>query len=98
MALALVIPLWVAANLAVGLIVPTAMERAMQPLPQIAGAAGAAMGRIQMATSAAASGLVAILCNGHAAPAMTTLLTVFARLALASHLLLTRKTDGAAPL
>ena len=55
--LAPVISLLVLANLAFGLIMPNAMERAMQPLPQIAGARGAAMGCIQMALGAAVSGL-----------------------------------------
>lgn len=48
MPLMLVISLLVLSNLAFGLIVPNAKERAMEPLPQIAGAAGAAMGWIQM--------------------------------------------------
>jgi DHA1 family bicyclomycin/chloramphenicol resistance-like MFS transporter len=36
----------------------------MQPLPQIAGAAGAATGCIQMTMGAVASGLVAALYDG----------------------------------
>jgi hypothetical protein len=40
MPLPVVIPQLVLANVAFGLIMPNAMERAMQPLPQIAGAAG----------------------------------------------------------
>jgi MFS transporter, DHA1 family, multidrug resistance protein len=39
-----------------GLIAPNAMQAAMQPLPQIAGAAGAATGCIQMTMGAVASG------------------------------------------
>jgi DHA1 family bicyclomycin/chloramphenicol resistance-like MFS transporter len=42
MPLTLVILLLVLANLAFGLIMPNAVERAMQPLPQIFGAVGAA--------------------------------------------------------
>jgi DHA1 family bicyclomycin/chloramphenicol resistance-like MFS transporter len=52
MPLPVVIPQLVLANAAFGLIMPNAMERAMQPLPQIAGAAGAAIGCIQMAMGA----------------------------------------------
>jgi MFS transporter, DHA1 family, multidrug resistance protein len=71
------------------------MERAMQPLPQIAGAAGAAMGCIQMAMGAAASGLVALLNDGHSALSMTALMAVCALLALASYLMLARPADRA---
>ena len=61
MPLPVVIPELVLSNLAFGLIMPNAMERAMQPLPQMAGAAGAAMGSIQMATGATAQWI-----GGHA--------------------------------
>lgn len=98
MPLALVISLLVLANLAFGLIMPNAMERAMQPLPQIAGAAGAAMGCIQMAMGAAASGLVASFYDGHSALSMTALMAVCALLALASYLMLARPADCAEPL
>jgi Periplasmic binding protein len=59
--------------LACGLIVPNAMQGAMQPLPQIAGAAGAAIGCIQMTMGAVVSGLVAALHDGHSALSMTAL-------------------------
>src|SRR3982075_1117230 len=64
MPLPLVIPLLVLGSLAFGLIAPNAMQGAMQPLPQIAGAAGAATGCIQMTIGAVASGLVAALYDG----------------------------------
>jgi MFS transporter, DHA1 family, multidrug resistance protein len=51
-----VISLLVLGTLAFGLIAPNAMQAAMQPLPQIAGAAGAATGCIQMTMGAVASG------------------------------------------
>jgi MFS transporter, DHA1 family, multidrug resistance protein len=98
MPLAPVISLLVLANLAFGLIMPNAMERAMQPLPQIAGAAGAARGCIQMAMGAAASGLVARLYDGHSALSMTALMAGYALLALASYLILARPADRAVPL
>jgi MFS transporter, DHA1 family, multidrug resistance protein len=76
MPLPVVIPQLVLGNLAFGLIMPNAMERVMEPLPQIAGAAGAAMGCIQMATGAAASGLVATLYDGRSALSMTALMAL----------------------
>jgi DHA1 family bicyclomycin/chloramphenicol resistance-like MFS transporter len=88
MPLRIVIPLLVLGNLAFGLIMPNAIERAMQPLPEIAGAAGAAMGCIQMAMGSAASGLVATLYDGHSALSMTALMALFSVLALAAYLLL----------
>jgi DHA1 family bicyclomycin/chloramphenicol resistance-like MFS transporter len=65
MPLPVVISLLIVATMAFGLVAPNAMEGAMQPLPQIAGAAGAATGCIQMATGAAASVLVAATYDGH---------------------------------
>src|SRR5260370_30861810 len=59
MPLPLVIPLLVLGTLAFGLIAPNAMQGAMQPLPQIAGAAGAATGCIQMTIRAVATGRAA---------------------------------------
>jgi DHA1 family bicyclomycin/chloramphenicol resistance-like MFS transporter len=91
MPLALVIPLLVLGNLAFGLIMPNAMERAMQPLPQVA---GAAMGCIQMAMGATASGLVVIFYDGHSALSMTALMAVCALLASASYLLLARSAES----
>jgi MFS transporter, DHA1 family, multidrug resistance protein len=74
MPLTLVIPLLVLGTLAFGLIAPNAMQAAMQPLPQIAGAAGAATGCIQMTMAALSSGLVAALYDGHSALSMTALM------------------------
>jgi DHA1 family bicyclomycin/chloramphenicol resistance-like MFS transporter len=67
-------------------------------LPEIAGAAGAAMGSIQMAMGAAASGLVATLYDGHSALSMTALMALFSALALAAYLLLARPAELAVPL
>jgi MFS transporter, DHA1 family, multidrug resistance protein len=64
------------------------MQGAMQPLSQIAGAAGAATGCIQMAIGAVASGLVAELYDGHSALSMTALMALCSLLALGSYLLL----------
>jgi DHA1 family bicyclomycin/chloramphenicol resistance-like MFS transporter len=93
MLLSLVIPLLVLANLAFGLIAPNAMQGAMQSLPQIAGAAGAATGRIQMMSGAIASGLVAALHDGHSALSMTALMALCSLLALVSYLLLARPAE-----
>ena len=96
MPLPVVIPQLVLGNLAFGLIMPNAMERAMQPLPRIAGAVGAAAGCIQMAMGAAASGLVATLYDGHSALSMTALMALCSLLALAAYLLIARPVECAA--
>lgn len=97
MPLPVVIPQLVLSNLAFGMIMPNATERAMQPLPQIAGAVGAAMGCIQMAMGAAASGLVATLYDGHSALSMTALMALCSLLALAAYLLVARPAECAVP-
>src|SRR5882724_1855138 len=93
MPLPLVISLLVLGTLAFGLIAPNAMQGAMQPLPQIAGAAGAAAGCIQMTMGAVASGLVAALYDGLGALSMTALMALCSVLALVSYLLLARPTE-----
>jgi DHA1 family bicyclomycin/chloramphenicol resistance-like MFS transporter len=93
--LAPVISLLVLGTFAFGLIAPNAMEGAMQPLPQIAGAAGAATGCIQMTTGAVVSGLVATLYDEHSALSMTALMVVCSLVALASYLLLARPAERA---
>jgi DHA1 family bicyclomycin/chloramphenicol resistance-like MFS transporter len=93
--LAPVISLLVLGTFAFGLIAPNAMEGAMQPLPQIAGAAGAATGCIQMTTWAVVSGLVATLYDEHSALSMTALMVVCSLVALASYLLLARPAERA---
>jgi MFS transporter, DHA1 family, multidrug resistance protein len=93
MPLAVVIPVLILDNLAFGLIAPNAMEAAMQPLPEIAGSAGAATGFIQMTTGAVASGLVAALYDGHSALSMTALMALCSLIALISYLLLARPAE-----
>src|SRR6266851_10260358 len=90
MPLSLVISLLVLGTFAFGLIAPNAMQGAMQPLPQIAGAAGAATGCIQMATGAVVSGLVATLNDEHSALSMTALMAACSLLGLVSYLLVAR--------
>src|SRR5258708_39022097 len=86
MPLAVGISLLVLGNFAFGLIAPNAMQGAMQPLPQIAGAAGAATGCIQMAMGAVVSGLVATLSNEHSALSMTAFMAGCSLLSLGSGL------------
>jgi DHA1 family bicyclomycin/chloramphenicol resistance-like MFS transporter len=93
-----VIALLVVGNFAFGLIAPNAMQGAMQPLPQIAGAAGAATGCIQMAMGAVVSALVATLSDQHSALSMTALMALCSLLALGSYLLLARPAERAAVL
>lgn len=90
-----VILILIVGNFAFGLIAPNAMQGAMQPLPQIAGAAGAAAGCIQMATAAVVSGLVALLHDQHSALSMTALMSVCSLVALAAYLLLARPAERA---
>src|SRR5260370_38574457 len=93
MPLPLVIPLLVLGTLAFGLIAPNAMQGAMQPLPQIAGAAGAATGCIQLTMAAVVSGLVAELYDGHSALSMTAFMALCSLLALIAYLLLARPAE-----
>jgi DHA1 family bicyclomycin/chloramphenicol resistance-like MFS transporter len=93
MPLPLVIALFVLGCVAFGLITPNAMQGAMQPLPQIAGAVGAAAGSIQMTIGAIASGLVAALFDGHSALSMTAIMTPCSLMALVSYLLFARSAE-----
>jgi DHA1 family bicyclomycin/chloramphenicol resistance-like MFS transporter len=80
MPLALVISLLIVATFAFGLIAPNAMQGAMQPLPQIAGAA-------------VVSGLVAMLYDEHSALSMTALMAACSLVAMVSYLLLARPAE-----
>jgi MFS transporter, DHA1 family, multidrug resistance protein len=93
MPLALVVPLLVMCNVAFGMVMPNAMERVMEPLPEMAGVAGAAMGCIQMTMGAAVSGLVATFHDGHSALSMTALMVLCSLLASAAYLLLARPSE-----
>lgn len=82
-------------NFAFGLIVPNATEGAMQPLPQIAGAAAAATGFIQMSTASVVSGLVAMFHDEHSALSMTAPMAICSLVALAAYSLLARPVERA---
>jgi DHA1 family bicyclomycin/chloramphenicol resistance-like MFS transporter len=87
---ALAAALLMAAALAFGLGMPNIMNATMQPLPDIAGAVGAAAGTDQMTTGAISSGLVALLFDGRSALSMTAAMATFSLLALMLYLLFAR--------
>jgi MFS transporter, DHA1 family, multidrug resistance protein len=91
--LSLLISLLVLANFGFGLIAPNALQAAMQPLPQIAGAASAVIGFVQMTTAAVVSGLVTVLFDGRSALSMTAPMALCSLLALAGYLLLARRAE-----
>ncbi len=74
----LVVGLLLVNNLGIGLILPNASHRALQPMPHLAGIASAVMNSAQMAIAAVASALVAALVPHLAVNATTTGMAVFA--------------------
>jgi DHA1 family bicyclomycin/chloramphenicol resistance-like MFS transporter len=93
MPLPLVISLFIVVAFAFGMIAPNATHGAMQPLPQIAGAVGAASGCILTVAGAISSALVAILFDGHSALSMTAVMALCALLAMVSYLLIARRAE-----
>jgi len=89
----LVATLLMAVALAFGMSVPNIMNATMQPLPEIAGAVGAATGSIQMTAGAVSSGLVAVLFDGRSALSMTTVMAACSLLALIAYRLLARPAE-----
>ncbi|WFU69937.1 MFS transporter [Bradyrhizobium sp. CB2312] len=83
---ALVAALLMVVALSFGLSLPNLMNATMQPLPDIAGAVGAAAGTVQMTAGAIASGLVALLFDGRTALAMAAVMAASALLALTLYL------------
>lgn len=79
---------------AMGLVLPHAMNLALQPFPHMAGTASALLGFIQMGVSATASGSVGALMNGSPAP-MVWLMTALSLLALALIYGASRRLGGA---
>jgi DHA1 family bicyclomycin/chloramphenicol resistance-like MFS transporter len=90
---ALVAPLLMAVALAFGLTMPNIMNATMQPLPEIAGAVGAAAGSIQLTAGAASSGLVAALFDGRSALSMAAVMAACSLLALIAYRLLARPAE-----
>jgi DHA1 family bicyclomycin/chloramphenicol resistance-like MFS transporter len=89
----LVAALLMAVALAFGMTMPNIMNATMQPLPDIAGAVGAAAGSIQITAGAASSGLVAVLFDGHSALSMAAVMATSSLLALLAYCLLARPAE-----
>ena len=89
----LVAALLMAVALAFGMTMPNIMNATMQPLPDIAGAVGAAAGSIQITAWAASSGLVAVLFDGHSALSMAAVMAACSLLALIAYCLLARPAE-----
>jgi MFS transporter, DHA1 family, multidrug resistance protein len=90
---ALVAALLMAVALAFGMTMPNVLNATMQPLPEIAGAVGAAAGSIQMIAGAVSSSLVAILFDGRSALSMAAIMCAFSLLALNAYWLLARPAE-----
>jgi MFS transporter, DHA1 family, multidrug resistance protein len=79
--------------LAFGMTMPNIMNATMQPLPDIAGAVGAAAGSIQITAGSASSGLVAVLFDGRSALSMAAVMAACSLLALIAYCLLARPAE-----
>ena len=79
--------------LAFGMTMPNIMNATMQPLPDIAGAVGAAAGSIQISAGAASSGLVALLFDGQSALSMAAVMATSSLLALLAYSRLARPAE-----
>ena len=90
---AVVAGLLMAVALAFGMTMPNIMNATMQPLPEIAGAVGAAAGSIQMTAGAASSGLVAALFDGRSPLSMAAVMATCSLLALIAYCLLARPAE-----
>jgi DHA1 family bicyclomycin/chloramphenicol resistance-like MFS transporter len=83
--IALVVLVMVGVALSFGLISPNAMSEALQPLPEIAGSAGAVMAFFQMLGAASSSALVSKLFDDRSALSMAAVMASFCLLAIASY-------------
>jgi MFS transporter, DHA1 family, multidrug resistance protein len=90
---ALIAALLMAMALAFGMTMPNLMNTTMQPLPEIAGAVGAAAGSIQMMAGAASSGLVAVWFDGRSALSMAAVMATCSLLALIAYCRLARLAE-----
>ena len=90
---ALVAALLMAVALAFGMSMPNILNATMRPLPEIAGAVGAAAQSIQMTAGAASSGLVAVLFDGRSALSMAAVMAAFSLLALIAYWVLARPAE-----
>ncbi len=90
---ALIAVLLMAVALAFGMTMPNIMNATMQPLPEIAGAVGAAAGSIQMTAGAASSGLVAAFFDGRSPLSMAAVMAACSLFALIAYCLLARPAE-----
>jgi DHA1 family bicyclomycin/chloramphenicol resistance-like MFS transporter len=90
---AVIAALLMAVALAFGMAMPNITNATMQPLPNIAGAVGAAAGSIQMTAGAASSGLVAALFDGRSALSMAAVMATCSLLALIAYCVLARPAE-----
>jgi DHA1 family bicyclomycin/chloramphenicol resistance-like MFS transporter len=79
--------------LAFGMTIPNVLNATMQPLPDIAGAVGAAAGSVQMVAGALSSGLVAVLFDGRSALSMAAVMFASSLLALIAYWRLARPAE-----
>jgi MFS transporter, DHA1 family, multidrug resistance protein len=89
----LVAILLMAVALGFGMTMPNVLNATMQPLPEIAGAVGAAAGTIQMMAGVVSSGLVAVLFDGRSTLSMTAVMSAFSLLVLIAYWLLARPAE-----
>jgi MFS transporter, DHA1 family, multidrug resistance protein len=87
---ALIAALLMVVALTFGMAMPNILNATMQPLPDIAGAVGAAAGSIQMIAGALSSGLVAVLFDGRSALSMAAVMFASSLLALIAYWRLAR--------
>jgi DHA1 family bicyclomycin/chloramphenicol resistance-like MFS transporter len=90
---AVIVTLLMAVALAFGMTMPNIMNATMQPLPDIAGAVGAAAGSIQVTAGAVSSGLVAAFFDGWSALSMAAVMATCSVLALIAYCLLARPAE-----
>jgi MFS transporter, DHA1 family, multidrug resistance protein len=90
---ALVAALLMTVALTFGMTIPNILNATMQPLPDIAGAVGAAAGSIQMIAGAVSSSLVAVLFDGRSALSMAAVMAASSLLALIAYWLLARPAE-----
>ena len=89
----LLVPLIVVSHVGQGIVRPNAAQGALEPMPEIAGVAGAVLTGLQMLGGALASGVAASLFDGRTAIAMTGTMTVCALGAAAVYALVVRPAE-----
>ncbi len=90
---ATLVPLLVVANVGQGALRPNAAQGALEPVPDIAGVAGAVLSALNMAAGASAAAVVAALFDGRSAMAVTGTMAVCAAGALAVYAGVVRRAE-----